>query len=155
VISGPSSNFAHTIDLDKGSRAGIKKGMPVVSGDGLVGRVVQVSSNRSSVELITDPELRVGVRLVQTQELGTARGRGEGRTLLVDSNIDPDTDVKPGAFLTTSGADRSAFPPDIPVGAVESTRDASGGLALELFVEPFAQLDRLSFVDVLLWEPAE
>jgi rod shape-determining protein MreC len=154
VVSGPSTNFAHTIDIDKGSDAGVKVGMPVVSGDGLVGRVVQASSARATVELLTDPEFRVGVRLVQTRQLGTARGRGRGGTLAVDSNIDPDTTVKRGAFLTTSGTDRSAFPADIPVGEVASTRD-TGGPALELLVKPFVDLDRLTFVNVMLWEPAQ
>lgn len=155
VVSRPASNFSFVIDLDKGSEAGIREGMPVVTGAGLVGRITLVTPGRSQVQLVTDPDFRVGVRVVETQELGTARGRGAGRSLLVDTNINPDLGVEEGALLTTSGADRSAFPPSIPVGEVVGTRDASGGLVLDLFVAPFADLEKLNFVDVLLWEGVE
>lgn len=152
VVSRPASNFSFVIDLDKGSEAGIKVGMPVVTGSGLVGRITLVTPGRSQVQLITDPDFRVGVRVVATQELGTARGRGAGRDLVVDTNIDPELGIDEGAMLTTSGTDRSAFPPSIPVGEVTGTRDDSGGLVLDLFVDPYADLDRMTFVNVLLWE---
>lgn len=155
VISEPVSNFSYVIDIDKGSDAGIKVGMPVVTGAGLVGRISLVASNRSQVQLITDPEFRVGVRIVATQELGTARGRGIGETLRVETGIYPDDAPEEGVKLTTSGLDRSVFPPSIPIGEVVSIRDAKGGLVLDLFAEPFADLDRLNFVNVLLWEGLE
>jgi rod shape-determining protein MreC len=155
VVSRPASNFSFVVDLDKGSEAGIREGMPVVTGSGLVGRIILVTPDRSQVQLITDPDFRVGVRVVNTQELGTARGRGSGRSLLVDTAIDPKVGIEPGAQLTTSGTDRSAFPQSIPVGEVIGTRDASGGLVLDLFADPYADLDTLTFVNVLLWEGVE
>jgi rod shape-determining protein MreC len=155
VVSRPASNFSFVIDLDKGSEAGIKEGMPVVTGSGLVGRITLVTPGRSQVQLISDPDFRVGVRVVATQELGTARGRGSGRSLLVDTSIDPKVGIEPGAQLTTSGTDRSAFPQSIPVGEVTGTRDASGGLVLDLFADPYADLDTLTYVNVLLWEGVE
>src|SRR5205823_13037341 len=59
-VSAPVSNFKQTIELDKGSHDGIKIDMPVVTGAGLVGRVVDVSSSRSTVRLISDPSASVG-----------------------------------------------------------------------------------------------
>ena len=154
-VSRPASNFSYVVDLDKGSEAGIKVGMPVVTGSGLVGRITLVTAGRSQVQLITDPDFKVGVRVVTTQELGTARGRGNGRSLRVDTAIDPELGIEDGARLTTSGTDRSAFPPSIPVAEVIGTTDASGGLVLDLFAEPYAALDSLTFVNVLLWEGLE
>jgi cell shape-determining protein MreC len=49
--------------------------------------------------------------------------------------------------------DRSAYPPGVPVGTVKSTRAGSGGLALELVVEPSVDFDRLSYLTVLQWQP--
>ena len=154
VVSGPASNFSYAVDIDKGSKDGVAVGMPVVTGAGLLGRVAQVSPNRATVQLITDPDFRVGVRVAKGGDLGTARGRGRESSLLVDTNVDPDRTVKVGALVTTSGTDRSAYPASIPIGKVESTRDSSGGLALELLVEPFVDVEDLAFVTVLLWEPA-
>ena len=153
VVAGPGSNFSHTIEIDKGSDAGLKEGMPVVNGAGLVGKLVQVSANRSTVQLITDPDFAVGVRLVPGDAPGTARGTGEGEDLIVDTGLEADAEVEAGTALTTSGADRSAFPASIPVGRVRSTREGGGGLTLDLVVEPLADTEELSFVTILLWEP--
>lgn len=154
VVAGPASNFSHTVEISKGSHDGLKKGMPVVNGAGLVGRLVQVTSNRATVQLITDPDFAVGVRLVTDGSLGTARGAGEGEDLVVDAQIESDAKVAKGTALTTSGADFSAFPGDIPVGTVRSTREGGGGLTLDLVVEPMADTSRLAYVTVLLWESA-
>ncbi len=152
VVAGPASNFSDTIEIDKGSDDGFAEGMPVVNGAGLVGRLVQVTPDRSTVQLITDPDFAVGVRLVPDGAPGTARGTGEGEDLIVDTGLEADTEVAEGTALTTSGADRSAFPAFIPVGTVRSTREGSGGLTLDLVVEPLADTERLAFVTVLLWQ---
>jgi rod shape-determining protein MreC len=152
VVSGPRSNFSHAIEIDKGSDAGLAEGMPVVTGGGLVGRVTQVTGGSAQVELITDPDFRVGVRLSTTSALGTARGQGRGEALKVDSSIAPRTEVEAGTGMVTSGVDRSAFPPGIPVGKVTATAQGAGGLALELTLEPLVDVDQLSYVTVLQWQ---
>ncbi|MET0727639.1 MAG: rod shape-determining protein MreC [Acidimicrobiales bacterium] len=155
VIAGPGSNFSHTIEIDKGADDGFKVGMPVITGAGLAGKLVQVTGSRSMVMLITDPEFAVGVRLVTDGATGTARGRGEGENLVVDTGLESAAEVSDGAALTTSGTDRSAFPAFIPVGTVVRTREGPGGLTLDLVIEPLADTERLGFVTVMLWEPAE
>jgi rod shape-determining protein MreC len=154
VIAGPASNFAHTIEIDKGTADGIREGMPAVAGKGLVGRVRQATSSRATIQLLTDPDFRVGVRLVPEGILGTATGAGDGEPLVVDTSLDAETQLESGGHLVTSGADRSAFPASLPVGEVRETAPAGGGLSLDLIVEPFVDTGRLSFVTVLLWEGA-
>ncbi len=156
VIAGPASNFSHTVEIDKGSDHGIVLGMPAVNGAGLVGRVVLVTASRSTVQLITDPDFAVGVRLIPSGTIGTARGQGRGEPLRVDTGLEADTEdpPRPGTSLTTSGSDRSAFPASIPVGRVRTTESAGGGLTLDLVVRPIADTDRLSFITILLWDPA-
>lgn len=157
VVQQPPSAFSHVVVIDKGSSAGIKDGMPVVTGAGLVGRIVDVSSDRSSVQLITDPEFRVGIRLVSSQRLGTATGQGASRALRIDTGIEPgedDAEMGRREIITTSGIDdRSSFPASIPVAKVVRTGVANGGLTLEVFADPLADLDELSFVNVLLTTP--
>jgi rod shape-determining protein MreC len=151
VVSGPRSNFSHAIEIDKGTDDGIAVDMPVVTGAGLVGRVSQATGSRSTVELLTDPEFRVGVRLSTTGDLGTARGQGRDDPLSVDSAISPSAKVAKGTGVVTSGVDRSAYPPGIPVGTVASSRRGSGGLALDLDVDPVVDVDQLSYLTVMLW----
>ena len=80
VLSSDPSNFSHTIDISKGSDDGLKVGMPVVNGAGLVGRIVQVTPSRSTVQLITDPDFLVGVRLARQRARHRHRARaGPGR----------------------------------------------------------------------------
>ena len=157
VVSGNPSNFSHTLDISTGSDEGIKVGMPVVNGAGLVGKVVHVQAGRSTVQLITDPDFAVGIRLLPTDVPGTARGQGRGEDLIVDAQLEPGADnvPEPGAPLTTSGIDFALFPASIPVGRVKEVQPAGGGLTVELIVRPLADTDQLAFVTVLLWEPPE
>ena len=152
VVSGPRSNFSHAIEIDKGTDDGLAVNMPVVTGGGLVGRISRATGSNATVELITDPEFRVGVRVAETGALGTAEGHGRDEPLAVDTGLDPDDEVAAGAGLVTSGVDRSAYPAGIPVAEVIETRSSSGGLALELVAEPLVDVDSLSYVSVLQWE---
>lgn len=149
VIGTPVSNFEQTIQLDVGSDDDIAQDMPVVTGSGLVGRVVEVSRTRSIVRLVTDPTSSVGVRLSRSGELGVAEGVGPDRPLdlgLVDIGIA----VEMSELLVTSGVDDSFFPGGIPVGTVGRVESTVGELEQEVVIEPVVDLARLRFVEVLL-----
>jgi rod shape-determining protein MreC len=166
VVSGPTSNFEETVTIDKGSSDGIEVGMPAVTGAGLVGRVDRVTANESVIQLLTDPRMSVGVRLVPSGAPGLVEGRGRGASpeLVVSGSL-----VLPeGAYLETSGLDRSLYPPDIPLGTVQAitgaqpegddATDPDSGLPeldavvnQRITVDLAADLDRLTFVTVLLW----
>jgi rod shape-determining protein MreC len=154
VDSGPVSNFDHTIVISKGTGAGVKKGMPVITGAGLVGRVVQASSSRATVQLISDPGFDMGVRLVTSGAVGIAHGRGDISPLSVDI-LDPKVKITKGEPVTTSEFARSIFPPDIPVGAVLSAELSSDQRQQALEVQPLADLQGSQYVRVLLWEPQQ
>jgi rod shape-determining protein MreC len=155
VISGPLTNFEHTIEIDKGSASGIKVGMPVVTGAGLAGRIVEVQSGRSVIKLLTDPDIVVGVRLLSTGDTALLHGQGDGRPLVVDAGIDPKVAVPQDELVSTSGEDRATFPGSIPIGKVSKIDLAAGQLTQVLTVTPLADLERLTFLKVLLWEPPQ
>ncbi len=142
-----------TVDVDKGSSAGVKMGMPAVTSAGLVGRVVDVAPGRSRIRLISDPEFELGIRLVGGEAVAIARGTGRGQPLVVSEGIDITTPVAVGMLVTTSGIDRSVYPPDVPVGLVAEV-EVDPGLNQVLFVQPAASLDSLSFVTILLYDNA-
>ncbi|MCY3561070.1 MAG: rod shape-determining protein MreC [bacterium] len=142
-----------TVDVDKGSGAGVRVGMPAVTSAGLVGRVVDVSPGRSRVRLISDPEFELGVRLVGTDAVAVARGTGLGQPLVVSEGVGLATSVHVGMLVTTSGIDRSVYPPDVPVGLVAEVA-VDPGLNQVLFVQPAASLDSLHFLTILLYDSA-
>jgi cell shape-determining protein MreC len=64
VVSEPGSNFDRTIDVNQGSNRGLRVGMPVVNGAGLVGRIMKVYSDRATVRLITDPNFSMAIKVL-------------------------------------------------------------------------------------------
>ncbi|HYD10562.1 MAG TPA: rod shape-determining protein MreC [Acidimicrobiales bacterium] len=148
VVSAPVSNFEQTIELDRGSDDGIAVDMPVVSGSGLVGKVVQVSGSRSVVRLISDPGSSVGIRFVHANEGGVAEGEGADRDLSV-SFVEVNVELRRRELAVTSGVNDSVFPPGIPVGRIDSARSADGELQQDVRLVPSADLDHLRFVRVL------
>jgi rod shape-determining protein MreC len=154
-VTGSSlSNFEQTVELDKGSDQGISVGMPVVTGAGLVGRVVQVTGSRSAVQLVTDPTFDFGVRLSGSDEVAIAHGTGEGEPLAVEEGIPVNVEVNERQLVTTSGGDRGILPQDIPVGRVLSVTTSADQLHRVLEVRLLADLDDLSYVRVIRWTPA-
>lgn len=148
VIAGSPGNFESTIAVDKGSSDGIAMGMPVVTGDGLVGRVVQASRRRATVLLLTDSVSGVAVRLETTGAAGIANGRA-GSDLLELEAVDPAVKVKPGELVLTGESTR--FPSGIPVGTVVSVKKSPGAIDQTILVRPVAAIGRASFVRVLKW----
>jgi len=152
VIDDPISNFERTVELNRGSTDDIVVGMPVESGAGLIGEVVQVVRNRSRVELVSDASFAVAVRLVRSGDTGVASGNGIGRPLTVQF-IDIETVVVPGESVVTSGLDGSRFPSGILVGTVVAARPNPVTGFQEVDIEPIAKLDRLTLVQVVLYRP--
>lgn len=151
VVASPS-NFDLSVEINRGRDAGVAKGMPVVTGAGLVGRVVDTSANRATVMLISDPTSNVGVRFTGSGEVGVAVGAGAGSPLQVDG-VDPATRVVEQEAVVTSGLQHSVFPPGVPVGRVKTAKVQPGGLQQEVSVTPIVDLRRLEVVKVLLWNP--
>ncbi|MBV9411917.1 MAG: rod shape-determining protein MreC, partial [Acidimicrobiia bacterium] len=153
VVATSPSNFQETVEIDRGLPAGIQKGMPVVTGAGLVGKVVAVSQERATVLLLTDPSFNVGIRLSSSGDVGVARGNGTRQPLPVDL-VDVGTKVTGGEVVVTSGLQGSVFPPGIPVGKVRSAKVQPGALQQDVTIDPLVDLNRLDFVKVLIWQPS-
>lgn len=107
--------------------AGVATNHPVITDDGLVGRVVGVSGRYAKVQLIIDRAASVGVMVERTRRQGVARGRSDGGLAL--EFIPLQADLAVGDRVVTAGID-GVYPRGIPVGAV--TRAAPGN---ELFYE--------------------
>ncbi len=148
VVEGAPSNFQHTVQIGKGESDGVGVDMPVVTGAGLVGRVLEVSRDRSTVLLITDPESGVGVKIEKSGTTGVVKGRGDSNTVRADF-VDPNAAVTKGEIVYTSGQQNSPFPSAIPVGTVSKVTKTSGDLQQDILVKPLVGFSRLDYVKVL------
>jgi rod shape-determining protein MreC len=156
VVAGSVGNFGTTLDLDKGSSSGIALNMAVVTGKGLIGKVVQVSERRCTVELITSGNYNVGFNVVGTQAVGVARGT-ESTSVLRGINIDVSvsSNVEPGSIVVTGGSSRSSFPPNLPIGTVATVQTDEATRQAKVDITLFARTTDLTYADVVLWQQPE
>lgn len=153
VISGPSSNFALTFEIDRGTAEGVGSGMPVVSGAGLVGTVVSAGSTTAVVRLLTDPGSAIGVRFPDGTT-ALANGQGRGNLLSVTEIPSGAPIASRGESLVTSGLEPATYPAGIPVGTVARVRRGNGALSESVSLRPVADLSDLEYVAVVQWLPA-
>ncbi|MFT7601348.1 MAG: rod shape-determining protein MreC [Acidimicrobiales bacterium] len=145
VVGDRRTGLERIVEIDRGSDDGIEEGMPVVTGEGLVGRIHLVLSDRSVVRLISDPRFSVGVVSPVTGAVGVIAGRGEDRDLNVNIEESALDAVSSGQRFETSGFDRSRYPGGIPVGTLEIDDEREIRR-----IEPATDLDRLGYLTVLL-----
>jgi rod shape-determining protein MreC len=125
--------------------------MPVITGQGLIGRVQQVSEGRAVVQLITDTTLKVGFSVVGTPIIGITEGTGRSRELT--GSVDLDSAVAPGQIVVTSGIGESPYPADIPIGTIASVEEDEAARVKHLRITPFEDLSDLTFASVVLYQP--
>ena len=166
VIYRDHSRLFDTALIDRGSSDGVETDMPVVDSGGLVGRVVAVRAEVSRIVLVTSPDCAVGVRDQRSRELGIVRGselvrwwadgNGENDTvasapdLLELSYLSPSAEIRTNDTLVTSGLS-GITPPGIRVGEVQSIISHEEQGRFEIHVRPFADLEHLESVGVVLY----
>jgi rod shape-determining protein MreC len=119
VIGRDVSPFLRSVWIGVGSDDGVARGMPVVTNQGLVGRVLEVFATVSRVQLITDPQSAVNVRLQDSRADGVLTAELSGELHI--EMISQEETITPEELVLTSGLGGN-YPPDIPVGQVLSIR---------------------------------
>lgn len=152
VIARDSSVWFNTITIDRGSSSGIGLNMPVVTGGGIVGRIIGVSPWTAQVMMITDEKAAAGAiigRLGESGALGSVRGLGESN--LIEMNyVSGLQKVQVGDYILTTGQD-GIYPPGLNVGEVVQVKAGTATQAHEILIRPSANLDQLKEVAVLLY----
>jgi rod shape-determining protein MreC len=147
VIALSLSNFEWTLTVDRGSSAGVKKDMPVVSGDGLVGQVTLVASNWSIVTLIIDPSSAVAGRLTGSGDTGLVVGeRTQDMTMQL---VSPGAKANIDEPVVTAGYKGSPYPPGIVIGGVSHVLKDPASLSETISVRPAVDFGSLQFVTVV------
>ncbi|HZU30956.1 MAG TPA: rod shape-determining protein MreC [Candidatus Angelobacter sp.] len=147
VIGTSGTEQSRVIYIDKGKRAGIKVDMPVITPDGIVGKIKDVFDYSSQVLLINDHDSGAGVILEKTRLQGIVKGTSIGELQVND--IMADENVEPGEQVVTSGGDR-IYPKGLAVGTVSSSvPDHDNDPFLIIKIKPAADLRRLEEVLVI------
>ncbi len=146
VIGRDPSPFLRYVIINVGSNDGIRPGMPVVTDQGLAGRVDAVIAEAARVQLITDPGSAVNVSLQASKTDAILIGSVTGDLSL--DMIPQDAGVQAGDVVLTSGLGGD-YPPNLLVGQVVSVRKLATELFQQAAIQPNVDFNRLQFVLVI------
>lgn len=153
VIGRSPTVWYSTVQINTGSSSGVRLDDPVVTGDGLAGRISQVTHGTSEVTLITDHTSSVAARVEPVGATGVVEPEvGDPNDLVLDylengSGI-AETQTVVTAGFTTGGLD-SLFPPGIPIGEVSDASLEERAAYQRVHIRPYADLRDMEFVQVL------
>jgi len=158
VIARDPSVWFNTITINRGTSSGVAVNMPVVTGSGIVGRVITVSPWASQVMLLTDEKAGAGAvvgQLGQSGALGSVRGRADlGVSVIEMRYVSGLEQVEVGDNVMTTGQD-GIYPPGLIIGKVVDVKKGTATQAHQILIQPGAQLDHLEDVAVLLYHPPQ
>jgi rod shape-determining protein MreC len=154
IISKLPSEFEQRVVIAAGSADGIRDDDPVVSADGLVGKISKVAGHQAQVTLLTDEETAVSATDIDTRAEGMVRhGHGPGTTLFLDK-VPKSEHVALNNRIVTAGWHQgqlsSIYPKGIPIGIVSSASFPSTDLYASVQITPYVDFSSLDSVIVLV-----
>jgi rod shape-determining protein MreC len=147
VIGTSGSDLSRVLYIDKGSKDGLKPDQAVITPDGIIGKLRDVFAHTSQVLLINDQTSGAGVVFATTRIRAILRGSTTGQIII--NNLTPDSRIKPGEQVLTSGGDQ-VYPRGLPVGTIESIKvDPDHQPYTLIQLRPAANLNQLEEVLVI------
>lgn len=145
VVGTRVNNLFKALRISRGSLDGVKAGMPVISPDGIVGRVIRTGLKESDVQLLVDFDFNLDVLLQRTRVRGVLNGFSNDLCRL---NLQKGAEIRIGDTIITSGI-VGGFPKGLKVGRVMRITYESDNVAQIITVEPWVDYRRLDEVMVL------
>jgi rod shape-determining protein MreC len=154
VVGRPPSAYNQEVLIAAGTSAGVRRNDPVVTEDGLVGLVTEVTSNGAKVTLLTDQESSVSAIVLESGAAGIVRHGSSDSSALILDRVGKDALVEDGNLIITAGWRtgrlESLYPRGIPIGTVQSVGQQDVDLYKRIQVAPLVNFDSLSQVIVLV-----
>lgn len=149
VIGRDPNNWLKRITIDRGSKDGIQKDMPVVTEEGLVGKILSVSNHNSEVILMLDSTgAGVGGKVQITGTLGVVEGVDDDFNNVRMVHLPRDGDIRENQVIVTSGLG-GIYPQNIPIGRVVKIQPEPNGILKYAMVKPYVDFDKLDDVFVI------
>lgn len=152
VVGREPTTWWRSVTIDFGARDGAQVNQPIITNDGLVGRIRSVGPTHSEVALIGDPECGVSAIVAETRDNGLiqeARSSAVGDGFVTFRTLQNSPRIMAGHQVLSSGLG-GIFPKGIPVGEIADSRTVEGGLYTEARLRLFANLNRLEEVWVII-----
>jgi rod shape-determining protein MreC len=146
VIGRDPALWFKTITIDKGISAGVKKGMPVVTVEGVVGQVINVSPSFAKILLATDPNSAIDAIIQSNRALGIVKGDGQSYHL---DYVLKDKEVAKDDLVITSGMG-GVFPKGLLIGQVADVGKDKRGMFHSITVRPAVDFRELEYVTIIL-----
>jgi rod shape-determining protein MreC len=154
VVGRPPSAYDQEMLIAAGSGSGIKQNDPVVTEEGLVGLVTDVTSNGAKVTLLTDQSSAVSAMVLESGAAGIVRHGPSDPSALILDRVGKDALVQEGDLVITagwrSGSLESLYPRGIPIGTVKSVGQQDVDLYKRIQIAPLVNFDALSDVVVIV-----
>jgi rod shape-determining protein MreC len=147
VLYSARNPFTRKVVIDKGLTQGVKAGMPVIDGTGVVGQVTTVGTFTSEVTLVTEKGQSVPVMLVRNGLRAVASGSGKDGSIDVPF-MPVSADIQNGDLFVTSGID-GTYPPGLIVAQVTSVEKNAAFMFAKIVAKPAAGVDNHRYVMVL------
>ena len=147
VIARDVSPFMHYIIIDRGSDDGLRKGMPVITQQGLVGNIAAVTAGAARVQLINDPGSSINVLLQQSDEEAVLKGLITGEIEL--DMVSKNASIQPGDLVMTSGLGGN-YPANLVIGQVVTIRNEASALFQTASVQPAVDFSQLEIVLIII-----
>lgn len=152
VIARDPTNWFATLTIDKGELSGLKRGMPVVTEEGLAGRIFKLNKTSAKVLLLSDENSTLGARVQRTREAGIIVGEGGGLCCL--KYLSRNSDVEVGDKVITSGLSET-IPGGIIIGEVSKVKRKNSSLSPRVEIKSAVNFGRLEEVLVIKRERFE
>ena len=140
VIGDSGNAFVKSAIVSAGQNDNVQKGQAVLSGDGLVGRIIEAGNNSARVLLLTDVNSHVPVMVEGSRQKAILSGLNTDLPLL--KYLPADFDIKQDARIITSG-NGGMFMPGLPIGTVQIGKDG------QPYVKPYADISRVTHVRIV------
>lgn len=147
VIARDPSPFLHYVIINRGSDDNIRRGMPVVTQQGLVGRIDAVTANAARVQLITDSTAIVNAKIQPSGAQAVLKGQVSGDLIL--DLIPQGSQVEVGDLVLTSGLG-GGYPPNIVIGQISGIRSQPQDLFQTASVQSVVDFNQLEIVLVII-----
>ena len=148
ISKGVSANMSSII-INRGSNDGVSKNLPVLSSNGVIGKITAVSSSSSEVQLISDVNFRLSVKIAPDEVEGIMRWIR--KDICEIAELKKISDIEIGDIVLTSNLS-IYFPPNLPVGEVVSIFEKSNSSNRIVTMKLFSDLSTINQLFVLLNE---
>lgn len=143
IVSKELNGIKNTFSINAGRNDGVEVGMPLVTSDGLIGKVILTSSSYAQVMPYYNNMFRVSARIQQSRATGIVSWNGDTMSELVMDFVPKTVKVDTGYVVETSGYGNE-FPPGIPIGSVIRWEEEEGKDTQRIFLSPFTSLSEVS-----------